>query len=190
MIETNTSQQKAVEIAVEINAKPIQVEAFVEGDTILPEGGSALAQIPNLTPTHYQDWIQSWITELNPRISPLNAYEVGLRLTNDAEIQQLNTDFRQQNKPTDVLSFAALEATLPGAAAVHREQPVYLGDIIISIETAHRQALQAERTLAHEVAWLTAHGLLHLLGWDHPDDESLTKMLDQQDQLLSLVSVP
>ena len=166
--------------AVVISAiKPIQLETFVDG--------SAVDQIPGVAIAHYQSWLHTWLNDLAPNLSPINAYEVSLRLTNDAEIQQLNTDYRQQSKPTDVLSFAALETEIPGADVVHEQQPVYLGDIIISVETATRQAFESHHSLSQEVAWLAAHGLLHLLGWDHPDDQSLTQMLDKQTQLLSLV---
>lgn len=176
--------------ATSTEARPVQIETFVDGEAILSRKDAAIAQVVlNLNATHYQTWFQRWIAELNPQLSPINAYEVGLRLTNDIEIQQLNTDYRQQNKPTDVLSFAALETALPGTDELYQEQPVYLGDIIVSVETAQRQALQANRSLAQEVAWLTAHGFLHLLGWDHPDDASLSEMLNQQDHLLSLISV-
>ncbi|MEL7224545.1 MAG: rRNA maturation RNase YbeY [Cyanobacteria bacterium J06576_12] len=160
---------------------PMQVEAFVDGESA--------GKVTDLTPSDYKTWLQRWLIELNPKLLPINAYEVGLRLTDDATIQQLNSDYRQKNKPTDVLSFAALETTLPGADDLYQEQPIYIGDIIISIETATRQAVKAEHSLAQEVAWLTAHGLLHLLGWDHPDDDSLEQMLDQQAHLLSLVSI-
>ena len=133
--------------------------------------------------------MQTWVSDLNPQLSPLNAYEVSLRLTDDAEIQQLNTDYRQQANPTDVLSFAALEANVPGAESLYEQQPLYLGDIIVSVETAARQALESDHTLIKELAWLTAHGLLHLLGWDHPDEVSLTQMLDRQTDLLSLIEL-
>ncbi len=159
----------------------IQVETFVDGDGI--------EQVPGVAIAHYQTWLSTWLNSLSPSLSPINAYEVGLRLTDDAGIQQLNTDYRQQEKPTDVLSFASLETDLPGADALHAEQPLYLGDIIISVETAARQAPQSHHSLTQEMAWLTAHGLLHLLGWDHPDEPSLVRMLDQQSQLLSLVSL-
>lgn len=155
-----------------------QVETFVEG-ILLDKPGIAIAQ--------YQTWLSTWLTALNPALSPLNAYEISLRLTTDAEIAQLNTDYRQQPNPTDVLSFAALETDFPNADAIRAQQPLYLGDIVISIETAQRQADEREHTLQQEVAWLTAHGLLHLLGWDHPDEQSLVKMLHKQDQLLALI---
>ena len=60
-----------------------------------------------------------------------------------------------------------------------------LGDIVISLETAARQAPDHGHSLAHELRFLASHGLLHLLGWDHPDDASLQAMLARQDQLLA-----
>ncbi len=159
----------------------IQVETFVDGDGI--------KQVPGVAIAHYQTWLNTWLNDLSPTLSPINAYEVGLRLTDDIEIQQLNTDYRQQEKPTDVLSFASLETDLPGADALYAEQPLYLGDIIISVETAARQAPTSHHSLTQEMAWLTAHGLLHLLGWDHPDEPSLVRMLDQQAQLLRLIDL-
>ena len=159
----------------------LQLETFVDGSAC------AEASQTRLAIAQYSIWFQTWLRDLNPQISPLNAYEVSLRLTSDAEIQQLNADFRQQAKPTDVLSFAALETEIPQANSIYQQQPVYLGDIIISLETAARQAADNQHSLERELAWLCAHGLLHLLGWDHPDEDSLMQMLDQQSHLLGLV---
>ncbi|MEL7511718.1 MAG: rRNA maturation RNase YbeY [Cyanobacteria bacterium J06554_3] len=173
--ETHLAERSAVQSTV-------QTEVYVDGSAVDAVPGVAIAQ--------YQTWLQTWLTALDPQKSPINAYEVSLRLTDDAEIQQLNSDYRQQAKPTDVLSFAALETTLPGAEALKQEQPLCLGDIIISVETAARQAKNADHSLPTELAWLTAHGLLHLLGWDHPDDDSLAAMLNKQTELLALVTLP
>ena len=162
-------------------ASAIEVETFVDGGAIDQVSGIAIA--------HYHHWLNVWLTELAPKVSPINAYEVSLRLTDDAEMQQLNTDYRQQPQPTDVLSFAALEADLPGIETLYQQQPFYLGDIVVSVETAARQAPIHQHSLAQEVAWLTAHGLLHLLGWDHPDEESLIGMLKKQAELMSLIKV-
>lgn len=159
----------------------IEVETFVDG--------SASEQVRGVAVASYHHWLQTWLTDLAPKISPINAYEVSLRLTDDAEIQQLNTDYRQQPKPTDVLSFAAIDDELPGSGDLHHHQPFYLGDIIVSVETAARQAPIHQHSLAQEVAWLTAHGLLHLIGWDHPDEESLTRMLERQTQLMGLIEI-
>ena len=67
--------------------------------------------------------------------------------------------------------------------------PLYLGDIVISVDTAQRQVQQHGHTLQTELVWLAAHGLLHLLGWDHPDDDSLTRMLSQQAILLQTIGL-
>ncbi len=92
-------------------------------------------------------------------------YEVALRITDDAEIHELNRDWRGKNKPTDVLAFAQREA----AAA----DPSLLGDIVISLETARRQA---KRGLHAELLHLASHGLCHLLGYDHRNDREETEM--------------
>jgi probable rRNA maturation factor len=87
--------------------------------------------------------------------------EVGLTLTDDAEIHALNRDFRRKNKPTDVLAFAMREGE---GGNLH---PGVLGDVVISLDTAARQA---RRGLCAEVLFLWSHGLCHLLGYDHRTD--------------------
>ena len=124
--------------------------------------------------------------EFEPATQP--KYEISLLLTTDAEVQALNRDYRDKDQPTDVLSFAALEVDAPPLPA---GEPLPLGDIIISIHTARRQAESQGHSLATELQWLASHGLLHLLGWDHPDDDSLERMLDKQGQLVhSAKSLP
>jgi probable rRNA maturation factor len=66
-------------------------------------------------------------------------------------------------------------------------EPLYLGDIIISVETAQKQA--QGHSLAQELAWLAAHALLHFLGWDHPTEAELLTMLQKQSELLQQVGV-
>ena len=109
---------------------------------------------------------------------------------NDVAIAALNQDWRALAGPTDVLAFAAQDPDLdglpalpagPGAEAAALE----LGDIVISLDTAPRQALEHGHSLERELLFLASHGLLHLLGWDHPDDEALASMLARQEALLS-----
>ncbi|MEO8702024.1 MAG: rRNA maturation RNase YbeY [Kofleriaceae bacterium] len=88
-------------------------------------------------------------------------FEVALRLTSDPAIRALNRDYRAKDKPTDVLAFAQREG--PGGAL----HPELLGDLVISVETARRQA---KRGLPAELLHLASHGLCHLLGYDHRDD--------------------
>jgi probable rRNA maturation factor len=135
-------------------------------------------------------WFQQWLAVLRPQYSPIHAYELSLRLTDDLEIQTLNANYRQQDTPTDVLAFAALEDEASQFAQPQATVPLYLGDIVISVETAQRQAIAHNHSLDLELAWLAVHGLLHLLGWDHPDDESLSTMLHQQEILLQAVGLP
>lgn len=135
----------------------------------------------------WENWFCTWLEILQPDISPNQNYELSLRLTNDAEIQLLNAQYRQKNQPTDVLAFAALEVDFPQPEELLESLPLYLGDIAISVDTAQRQAQQQRHSLQTEILWLAAHGLLHLLGWDHPDEESLNRMLQQQSVLLEAI---
>ena len=140
----------------------------------------------------WEIWFQQWIEMIQPiedgqPLHPQEQYELSLRLTDDREIQSLNQNYRFKDQPTDVLAFASLEVDYPQFDDLDTE-PLYLGDIVISVETAERQA-HPHHNLRTELAWLAAHGLLHLLGWDHPDDESLLRMLDRQQVLLSAVGL-
>ena len=108
---------------------------------------------------------------------------LGVLLIDDASIAELNLRWRQKPTPTDVLSFAALEIEMPMGAD---QGELELGDIVVSVPTARRQALEQEHGLERELRWLVSHGLLHLLGWDHPDEDSLAAMLQKQERLLGM----
>tara|TARA_Y100001968_G_scaffold11290_1_gene9437 strand:+ start:40 stop:594 length:555 start_codon:yes stop_codon:yes gene_type:complete len=134
--------------------------------------------------------ITSWIRFIQSN-EKLNCPEVvrsssklslGLELTNDKKISDLNHTWLGQPKSTDVLSFPILDET----SFVFRSESIELGDIIISVPTAIRQAKENNVDLFRELRWLATHGLLHLLGWDHSDEDSLTQMLKTQEQLLDL----
>lgn len=171
---------------------PLRVELYVEeyfyelSPTTSVKTGDTHARI---TPEIWENWFNHWLEILHPHIPPAPSYEIGLRLTDDLQIQELNAQYRQQNKPTDVLAFAALEVDFPQSEEILTSVPLYLGDIIVSVDTAQRQAQQQEHSLPTELAWLAAHGLLHLLGWDHPDEESLGRMLEQQVRLLNAIGI-
>jgi probable rRNA maturation factor len=134
--------------------------------------------------TTWVTWFQDWLQTPGLDLPPADTYELSLRLTTDSEIQALNAQFRQQDKPTDVLSFAAMEVDFPEIEDNPADLTLYLGDIIISVDTAVRQAPEHGYSLRKELAWLASHGLLHLLGWDHPDEASLLLMLDRQETFL------
>lgn len=91
----------------------------------------------------------------------LGKRSVAIRFVDDESMRRYNWIYRRKNKTTDVLSFATADGpALP-------MQALYLGDLLISIETAQKQALVCEHSIDCEVAVLVAHGLLHLLGLDH-----------------------
>jgi probable rRNA maturation factor len=169
---------------VKLVNQPVQVEVSIQDFFFESESAS---ESPISVET-WQDWFSRWLEHLQPALAATGAYELCLRLTNDAEIQTLNAQYRHKDQPTDVLAFAALEVETP--LFDHQvEMPLYLGDIVISVETARSQAQQEGHSLQQELAWLSAHGLLHLLGWDHPDDSSLIAMLSMQETLLQSVGL-
>lgn len=145
-----------------------------------------------ITIEQWQEWFAIWERYLLSKQAIVTGeYELSLAITDDLTIQQLNLQYRQQDRPTDVLSFASLESDIPHIPIDDSGyvEPTYWGDIIISQTTAIDQATERGHALTYELAWLAAHGLLHLLGWDHPDDESLEVMLKQQDLMLQLISL-
>jgi probable rRNA maturation factor len=142
-----------------------------------------------VTVEQWETWFHRWLETLQPALSSQQSYELSLRLTNDAEIQSLNAQYRQKDQPTDVLAFAALEVDAPQPEPDALDLPLYLGDIVISVETAQTQALQQNHSLQQELAWLASHALLHLLGWDHPDEARLVEMLKQQAFLLQTIGI-
>jgi len=151
----------------------------------------------------WQELLTHWLAQLQPELPPglqSGACSLGLSLVDDAEISALNRDWRHLDGPTDVLAFAAqddgLEEAPPMPMPVSegwrddardgwQGEPLELGDIVISVETAARQAQEHGHGLGGELLFLASHGLLHLLGWDHPDETSLTAMLRRQQALLA-----
>ena len=101
-----------------------------------------------------------------------NNYEISLLITDDETIHLLNKEYRQKDKPTDVLSFPM-------------EDEVMLGDIVISLDTAKNQAQERYIGLEREIAFLFIHGLLHLLGYDHETSaEDEKEMFTLQEEIL------
>lgn len=167
----------------------LQVEVAVQ-DHFFATAASADQAAP-VSLEQWQTWFHQWLVALRPELADWGnypGYELSLRLTDDAEIQSLNAQYRQKDQPTDVLAFAALEVEAPLPPAEPNEL-LYLGDIVISVETATKQAQQQGYALTQELVWLAAHALLHLLGWDHPDDASLAAMLQQQTVLLQTIGL-
>ncbi len=108
-----------------------------------------------------------------------DASELSVLLCDDATIRKLNRDYRNKNRATDVLAFPM--PSTPGPVASQM-----LGDVVISVHIAAKQAGEAGNTLRHEITRLLAHGLLHLLGWDHQTEPSRQEMYNQTEYLVSI----
>lgn len=98
--------------------------------------------------------------------------EVSVVLTDDKTVQTLNREYRGKDKPTNVLSFATLDDDEPLPPA----GPVNLGDIVLAQETLAREAAEMDKTLRAHFIHLLVHGTLHLLGYDHEDEEEANLM--------------
>lgn len=111
--------------------------------------------------------------------------EVDLTFVDDATIQELNETYRDITAPTDVLSFSQLENTGEEPEFVDLVGAKVLGDIVISLETGLRQSQEYGHSLKREIAFLTIHGLLHLLGYDHQTAAEEEQMFAKQTEILN-----
>lgn len=109
--------------------------------------------------------LRRWLGPLLDELAP-DGESFALRLVSDREMRRLNRDYRQRDRPTDVLSF-------PGEAGEG-----HLGDVVVAIPTARRQAAERRHPLGREVRLLALHGVLHCLGHDHESDDGTMERLE------------
>lgn len=112
--------------------------------------------------------------------------ELSVVLCDDAFIRPLNREWRGKDKATDVLSFPQGEAVAPGR---FEALPTVLGDVVISTETARRQAEELGHAVSVEIRALLVHGILHLVGYDHEDPEDEGRMRHEEIRLLGVLGV-
>ena len=114
--------------------------------------------------------------------------EVTIVIGADTWIRRLNREFRKRDSPTDVLAFpqATRQRKRRPADPRDRRPPVLLGDVAISAETAERQARALGHSLAHELAVLVAHGVLHLTGWKDQTPRQRQRMARRVEEVLGL----
>ena len=117
---------------------------------------------------------------------PAARLEVSILLTDDAQIQALNSEYRQLDKPTNVLSFAARDEDSP----LPPDGPILLGDVIIAYQTAEREARDEGKSFADHLSHLVVHGVLHLLGYDHMADDEAEEMESLERSILAALGVP
>ena len=109
--------------------------------------------------------------------------DMAVVITDNESIQALNRDFRGLDEPTDVLAFGEEK---PGPFVLAPGEPMYLGDVVISLERAEAQALEQAASTKDELQLLLVHGILHLLGYDHATDDDQRQMWDRQDAILKM----
>jgi probable rRNA maturation factor len=110
--------------------------------------------------------------------------EVSVTFVTNERIQSINREYRDKDQPTDVISFAMEELGEGEMEVLGAEMPRILGDIIISIEKAKEQANEYDHSFLRELGFLTVHGFLHLLGYDHETEEQERTMFAKQKQIL------
>ncbi|HHV38443.1 MAG TPA: rRNA maturation RNase YbeY [Tepidimicrobium sp.] len=108
-------------------------------------------------------------------------YEVSVSFVGDGEIRELNRDYRGMDKATDVLSFPLEEDFM--------ESTPLLGDIVISAERALKQAKEYNHSFIREVAYLTVHSALHLLGYDHMEDDERRRMRSKEKEIMGRLNI-
>ena len=109
----------------------------------------------------------------------LQSAQLSVVLTTDEEVHELNRTYRGVDRTTDVLSFAQREGE-----DADLNDPL-LGDVVISMDAVQRQATDYGHSVEREVAFLTVHGILHLLGWDHELSEDEASMMAKTEEILA-----
>ena len=115
--------------------------------------------------------------------------EISISIVDNNEIQEIIRQYREIDAPTDVLSFPLLTFEEGEQADVNENDEILLGDIIISIDKAREQAQEYGHGLRRELAFLTAHSMLHLLGYDHIDEQEQKDMFERQERILENLGI-
>jgi len=151
--------------------------------------GSRQELIP-LDPTH-EEIVEKVLVEVARRFELSDKTEISVTFTDDNDIRELNSIYRGLAKPTDVLSFAFDESAgdVGGIAFADGSGIHVLGDIVISVETAARQAAGYGHSFERELGFLALHGALHLLGFDHGTEKERAAMRAAEESILTEMSL-
>ena len=121
--------------------------------------------------------------------------EMSLVLADDALVQTLNRDYRDKDKPTNVLSFALLDdlddtdESTDDVLARDEGMPILIGDVILAFETVQREALEQGKSFGDHLTHLVIHGVLHLLGYDHQSDPDADRMERLETSILARMGI-
>ena len=130
---------------------------------------------------YYLDLLAFTVNKLNIKCDPI----VSVSFVDNKYIHKINKKYRGIDRPTDVISFAFVDAEGKYDKILSSQGIVVLGDIYISIDKAKEQAEEYGHSLHRELCFLFVHGLLHLLGYDHMKEEDEKVMFKLQDEILS-----
>ena len=146
-------------------------------------------------PSELNEIIENVINEALDYLDCPYECEVDVTIVNNDEIQVLNREQRGIDRPTDVLSFPMLDFSEPADLSIIEENPneyfnpetgeLLLGDIVLNLDRVKSQALDYGHSEKREIAFLTAHSMLHLFGYDHMDDDEREVMERTQDDILN-----
>lgn len=115
--------------------------------------------------------------------------EISVKLTNDREIRKLNHDYRGKDKPTNVLSFATLDAEEHAPSSPVCALPYAIGDVVIAFETVKREAEEMDVPFRDHYTHLLVHGTLHLLGYDHEQEKDAKRMEKLEISILKCLGI-
>ena len=180
-MSSNPVQELSIELDLAFTAAP---------EDLLKEGFNPTTRLLLTSEVTWEKNLKKWIQfvrsdkklKCHEIIRLIPSISLGLQFTDDATIKKLNSSWRNKEETTDVLSFPAIDPKF----SMTDNNCLELGDIIVSASTAHRQAQEHKHGMDKEIRWLVSHGLLHLMGWEHSNEESLNEMLSFQERLLNL----
>ncbi len=156
----------------------------------------------SISPSYKGEVTRHWLLKIArcalANALPNTSCQMGLVIGDDAMLKDLNHKYRGLDEVTDVLSFSTEhgghwegDGESPGPSPdisdflMMPEEPHHLGEVIISLPQAKRQALDAQRSLDRELAHLVVHGTLHLLGYDHVEDAESAAMRSREQEIMS-----
>ncbi|HLS08539.1 rRNA maturation RNase YbeY [Lentibacillus sp.] len=135
-------------------------------------------------PADYIDLLQRLLMFTAEKETVASQAELSVTFVSNQEIKEINRNYRQQDRPTDVISFAMQEKVSNEMDIVGEDLPLVLGDIVISVDKAKEQAEEFGHSLERELSFLTVHGFLHLLGYDHMNQTDEAEMFGKQEAIL------
>jgi probable rRNA maturation factor len=177
----------ATTMSQKIEGKFIKCYDAVAGQTMIKHEISVYIETKLITSIK-KTWFKSIIHQILDALNIKTPAELGLVITNDETIQQLNKAYRNKDGPTDVLAFYMLPQQVPKKGTVFVVPPdgiSHLGEIVISHSQAIYQAEEAGHDIKHELSILLIHGVLHLLGYDHEGSGEAQAMKAKEEEILA-----